>query len=129
MKILVCASTDENIWDKLKESVLDQLPFLKTEVVSSIEALINELSRPLHGVSVVVIFPAGKKEIQDLYQIRGLFDNLRLIAVLQNEEKSLVSAALQLQPSFISYLSDDFDDMEAVLDKISTNSLSQKQVG
>lgn len=78
------------------------------------------LRQPLHKVSVLILFIASRKDLEALNTLVSLFDNIRIIIVLPDREKSTMSLCIALKPSFISYIDSDLMDIALVLKKIET---------
>jgi len=95
-----------------------QLPNIQTETIHSARQLSDILCRPLHRVSAMVVFILCKKEIQHLITLTPLFDHIRVILILPDRTKPMMTLGLQLNPCFISYPDNDFADIISVLNKL-----------
>lgn len=98
--------------------VQTQLTGIRIRICHSITDLSHLLRQPLHQVSVLILFIASREELKELNLMTTLFDNIRILLILPDSEKSTVSLCLALKPSFISYVDDDFMDIVSVLKQI-----------
>jgi len=118
MKLIIYAENRTEMEKKLTLSIQDKLPKIQIDTITSINDLSRILGRPLSRIAVMVIFVTCQKEIDQWLGLKSLFDNIRLILVLPDRTKGMVTSGLQLHPSFISYSDSDYLDITSVLKKM-----------
>jgi len=90
----------------------------KTEIYRSIEGLSWRLQQPTHNLGVVVLVAGSKEELLEIFSIRDLLNNLRIILILPDREVDTIEKGRALYPRFIGYFENDFMDVAAVLEKM-----------
>lgn len=117
MKTILYVNKKE-IRQNLINVVQTQITGISIRICHSITDLSHMLRKPLHEVSVLILFITSRKELKELNLMTFLFDNIRIILILPDSEKSTVSLCIGLQPSFISYVDADLMDIASVLKQI-----------
>lgn len=120
MKTILYIDEKKEISRNLIDVVQTQLSGISIRLCHSISDLSCMLRQPLHKVSVLILFIASRKDLEALNTLVSLFDNIRIIIVLPDREKSTMSLCIALKPSFISYIDSDLMDIALVLKKIET---------
>ncbi len=128
MKLILYADIKEKRGDKLETLIKEKAAGIQTVRVSSITELSQTLCRPLHRITIAVVFLFSQKQIKELVQLKPVFDNIRIILVLSPRGNIPMAATLDLKPSFISFPdteNDDFDDILSVLRTIQSRTKEQ----
>ncbi len=108
----------KEICQNLINVVQTQLTGIRIKTCHSITDLSHMLRKPLHQVSVLILFIASKTELKELNLMTSLFDNIRIILILPDMKKNTVSLCIGLKPSFISYVDADLMNIVSVLKQI-----------
>ena len=66
----------------------------------------------------MVLLTADMADLDDLYALRDLVSNLRIILILPDRHKGTVSKGCKFYPRFITFIDSDFKEMTAVLHKL-----------
>ena len=94
------------------------VPKEKIEIYRSIGSLALRLGQPLDTSTIIIILAVNREELLNIFSIRDLLTDIRLILIIPDREKETLSKAHSLSPRFLSYIDDDFTDIVAVLDKM-----------
>jgi hypothetical protein len=78
------------------------------------------MSEPLNHVSVIIAWIHKKNELENLFDLLPLIKTARVILVLPDRKQQTISIGIKLNPSFISYQDNNFEDIITVLKKIQT---------
>ncbi len=104
--------------DKLLRIIHEGFQGLDIDCCRSIRELDRILRQPFHQVSVAILTAGSKRELQALNLMAPLLNDIRIILVLTNRDKSSLALAIPLNPSFIGYLDTDLTDVVSVLKHI-----------
>jgi hypothetical protein len=118
MKTVVYANKENTVARDLIHRIQTLLTGIEIITIYSLVDLSQMLRQPLHSLAVIVLVIESKKELDGLNQMIPLFDNSRIIAVLPDRGKTILSLCLQMRPSFFSYCDTDLTDIISVLEKI-----------
>jgi hypothetical protein len=118
MKTVVYANKENTVARDLIHRIQTLLTGIEIITTYSLVDLSQMLRQPLHSLAVIVLVIESKKELDGLNQMIPLFDNSRIIAVLPDRGKTILSLCLQMRPSFFSYCDTDLTDIISVLEKI-----------
>lgn len=118
MKTILYADDLTALGEKLKSIIQTQVSGTQLENCNSIEHISQILRQPLNNVSVLVLLLSSKDELIQFNSMKILFDNLRIILVLPDNKKEMLSLGLKLKPSFISDVDCDLQDVVSVLGQI-----------
>ncbi|GEM_PF-4031096 len=80
----------------------------------TVASLTQRLRRPVSGTPLLVLFPAGRRELENLLAARHLMRDLRIILVLDDASPECLSAGHRLRPRYIAYSDGDLSDLVAV---------------
>ncbi len=120
MNIILFTDAPQGMGTTLEQRIQNQLPRMQVEIVDSIGLIAQRLCRPLNGISVIILFIASESQIEQLLAIQPFFDDIRLILIFPDTNRTMMAKGLQLDPCFISYLHSDLNDITSVLEKIET---------
>lgn len=105
-----------------KTQVLDIIEAHAPENSISIHTTIESFSehlRQFHSEPVMaVIFLATKAELMNILFLKDLLTNIPLILILPDREKETISKGTLLHPRFISFIQNDFNELESVIKKM-----------
>ena len=88
------------------------------EVYGDVQYLMQRLSLNLTDISILVLLVQKKQDLSDLLLIRNHIIGHRVIMVVPDQEPDTLSKAHLLYPRFLTYMDSDFEDLNAVLDKM-----------
>jgi hypothetical protein len=118
MKTILYANDLTALGEKLKNMTQTQISGIHVEDCNSIEYISQILRQPLNNVSVLILLLSSKDELIKFNLMNTLFDNLRIILVLPDNKKGMLSLGVKLKPSFISDVESDMQDVVSVLRQI-----------
>ncbi len=118
MKTILYINKTNEIRRNLINVIQSRLSGISIQTCHAIADLSHLLRQPLQKVSVLILFIESIDEVEALNLMTSLFDNIRIILILPDMEKSTVSLCVALKPSFITYAGADLLDIALVLEKI-----------
>lgn len=118
MNLLFYANGRNGAGERLRELIEAQIPKRRIKIYRTLKGLSHRLRRPRYDVAITVLFAGSRKELQDLFSIRALLWNLRIILILPDGEADTIAKGHKLFPRFLSYADGNFMDVAAVLKKM-----------
>lgn len=118
MKIILHATKNHKLRSQLKNRIEDASPKSRIILTNSGLQLSEALCRPLHNVSVLVVFISDSNSVSLLFPLMPLFENLKLILIFCKRIDEVQKSALLLEPLYSSYSENDFQDVISVLQRI-----------
>ncbi len=118
MKLIYYTPDDFDPGKRLKEALHAAAPEARFSVCHGVDDLSRLLRRPIVRPDVAVFFPSAREELTAMVAMRELFMNLRIILVLPDDSRDMVSEAFALYPRFLDDSDRGFDDVAAVLKKM-----------
>jgi hypothetical protein len=116
--ILFYAAEKNRVVETIEEIVAEQLPSRHLVHCRSLVILEQRLRRPSHNIEILLISINDAIEMRQLYAMRPLLLDLRLVMVLPGREADIVAWAHKLSPRFIAYADNGFEQVGAVLEKM-----------
>ncbi|HEX2965883.1 MAG TPA: hypothetical protein VHO84_08860 [Syntrophorhabdaceae bacterium] len=117
-RIIVYAREDDRLGDRFKK----MLPIFSREEDVKLCGLVSELSAKLHvpqaGIDIAVLFPSDKDDLQNIINLRSLFENIRIILVLPDRDSETIRMGHVLHPRHLGFKDDLVSDMVFVLIKM-----------
>ncbi|MBW1698593.1 MAG: hypothetical protein JRH18_11385 [Deltaproteobacteria bacterium] len=126
MSILLFSSEQHEAGQRVKETINVHVPEQEIEIYHTLETLSRRLHKPNGDLSIMVLVAASKQELQKLISIRDLFD-IPIILILPDRDKETITKGHKLFPRLISYIDDNFKDVELVLEKMLSNIYSSRK--
>jgi len=108
----------------LKASAIEN----KTELYNTIRTLSQRLTRPVDGLSIMVLIAGDRKDLLNILAIQKLFGLIRIIIILPDREDESVKMGYTLQPRFLTYVNGDLSEVHAVLRKMLELSESNEKI-
>ena len=68
--------------------------------------------------AVAVIMVGEKQEISLLSEKKGVWDRVKTILVLHDDDQEIINLGLLLHPIFITYIDSDFSEVAAIMEHI-----------
>lgn len=110
----------------LQRIIQTQAPDISLETIDSITGLSQRLCQPAHKISVTILIVESEEELIGLGSLATLFDDIRVILILWDRQKTLLTWANNLRPSYISYVDSDLNDVILVLKQIQKHRNKQR---
>ncbi len=118
MKILLYAGWIDETKEKIRKAVERQFPQKELYICLTVDEISARLKTPMVNVSVAILLAADKKDLSDLFSIRDLLVDMRIILILPDNDEDTMAKAYSLYPRFIHYTDSDFKDVLAVLERM-----------
>ena len=107
--------------ERLLKIIQTVVPGKETKICRDIDALSKVLQQPRITEAIAILHAAGRSELPDIFSLRELLWNIKLILVLPNSSTDTVAKGHGLGPRFISYHDGNFQDVAAVLKRMIGN--------
>ena len=115
--------------ERLLNKICSEFPSKQIEIIDNIDDFKKRIYSFPRNIDVAVILAASNSQLSDIIQYSDALDEIEIILILPDQDKDTVSMGLRLYPRFVAYMDSDFDDVKAVLGKLSSrhgNSCSNK---
>lgn len=118
MKLLLYTTGAQEVVERIKTGLKWSGPDDIMEVYRTINDLSRRLRQPKEEPTILVLVPAVPEDILDLFAIRHLFRNCRIVFVAPDLENETLSIAHRLRPRFLGYNDGDFGELCIVVSKM-----------
>ena len=118
MNILVFSKNDSPVSQRLLRCLT--LPSAPNTIVtvSSTDALARHLSQPGHKPDVVVLLAEAWQDLFELVTMAQQLDDNKVILILPDDRTETFSLGCRLYPRYICSLTNDFQNVRAVIEKM-----------
>lgn len=104
--------------EKLQFVIESEMPEQRLEIFYSIEGLSERLSQSARGNCTAVILAENITDLENLFTLKNLLRDIRIILVLPDRSEEVISMGYKLHPRFLSYMDSEFSDVAVVLKKM-----------
>ena len=118
MKIILHAQKEYDFRNQLQELIERAFPKSQVVLTNTRRQLSGTLGRPLHNVSVLIVFISDSEDVSTLFSLKPLFENIKPILIFCKRSDELGKQALQLEPLYSSHSRNNFQDVISVLFRI-----------
>ena len=118
MKVLLYLPEMGGVSEQLKGLVEASIPEEKLEVYRSLNALSQRMRQPFDDLKVAVFMAANYEELMNIFFIRHLLREIRLVLIIPDQRKETVALAHQLRPRFLTSTEGDLSTVATVLSKM-----------
>lgn len=128
-KLILCVRNDAGgTGERLLKAIRDRFPNVEQENHTGVEALCRRLCFPDggKGKEIVIVQVDNNARLERLTESKECFDSRRLVLVLQEESREILSKCHLLRPRYISREKNRHDDLLSVLCKMMAASNQQK---
>ena len=118
---ILCAGPESGMAGKrLQKSIREQFVNIEQEYHDSVEDLQKRLCRPAYSkeTEIVIVFIDNSERLERLIELMGCLDGRRLVLVLQEMNRKILSRSHMLRPRYVSYGENQFSDLLSVLEKM-----------
>ena len=117
MSIVIYSRNHNQAYDRLRNLI--QKLDVATVGINSMENLTKEQLNLNKGSIIAVLIAADQNDLRNILSFHPQLDGIRIILVLPNSDKEEIALGAKLYPRYISYMDSDFNDVFAVLKKMS----------
>ncbi|WP_028325301.1 hypothetical protein [Desulfatirhabdium butyrativorans] len=113
----------------LEKTLLDGFFGLRPRICRTFRELEENLRRPvpaIHDRYIYVLFADTRKRLKALVNLMEAFDDLEILLILPDAESSTFSIGTRLRPRFVITRDHRFEELQAVLQKMSGGSETTK---
>ena len=118
MKILLYSKMGDQSADTLEKLIETHLQGVEMAVYKTIDDLSQSLRHPTEDSGIAILLVSNQEDLKDIFSIRHLFQNIRIILLLSDKTAETVALAHQLRPRFLTNINSDFSEITAVLKKM-----------
>ena len=124
--LLFYSGVTDGAGDRLKKILMDKTHEEDIEICRTIHDLAYKLL-PLRTIAdskktIHVLIATSEQELLDLYSVRDLVTDLRVILIAPNRNDATVKKAHGMCPRYLGYLDDNFKEIGEVFAKMLKNS-------
>ena len=123
--VLYTSSKDKKIEKRFLNKIGTDFSCEKIEIFNNMADFKRKIYSFPRKIDVVVVLVQDDSLLSDLLQFRDALDDMEMILILPDQNKDTVSKGMSLYPRFLAYADSDFDDVSAVLGKLSTKHRQQ----
>ncbi len=80
--------------------------------------LFHRLHKPHLDLKLVVLMANNTDELHEILSLKNFLIDLRVVLILPNRDQKTVAKAHILSPRFLAYTDSDFEQVEAVIEKM-----------
>jgi len=116
---LICYMLKEHASYEQFRFVMENLsPEMDMEMYGRLEMFSERLCQPFRNQKIFVLATADRHELSRLVFLREFLLNVPIVLILPDDDKITIEKGYSICPRFIGYLSEKFEDVEAVLTKM-----------
>ena len=104
--------------EKLQFIIESEIPDQQLEIFYSINGLSERLSQSMRGNCTAVILAESMTDLQNLFTLKSLLKDIRIILVLPDRSEEMISMGYKLHPRFLSYIDSEFSEVAVILKKM-----------
>jgi hypothetical protein len=117
MRILLYASPDDSDGLRLERLLGRAAPHGSLERFDSLGGLSQRLQSSLAESRLAVLVIGSQEELLKIASFQPAFEGAQLLLVLPDQDHGTLSVAHQLRPRYVTYRSEDFADLLAVVQR------------
>ena len=118
MSVLFFSGETKGAAEQVQGIIEAQVPGDEIEIHRSIESLTSRLRSPRCDLAIIVLLAVNGEDLQGLFLIRDLFDDLPMILILPDRTWDTISKGQKLFPRFLTDMDSDFSEVALVLPKL-----------
>jgi len=118
MKVFFYSALADEIGDRLQKIIETVAPQGKVVISRTIGSLTRTLCQPVDGPAITVLRASSRDELLEIFSIRRLLRDVRIILILPDQEDETVAMGHRLGPRLLTYAGGDFADVFAVLGRM-----------
>ena len=118
MKIFLYSKMVDQSADILEKLIKTHLPEVEMAVYNTIDDLSQSLRDPTEDSRVAILLISNQEDLRNLFSIRYLFQNIRILLLLPDKTAETIALAHQLRPRFLTDINTDLAEITAVLKKM-----------
>jgi hypothetical protein len=115
MLLLYCNQICSEAGVRLQRILESEIPYEAPETYQHIDEFSKRLSRTSRGQGIAILFIATMAEFYEIFSIRSLLKDIRVILILPDRSSDFIRAGYKLRPRFISFMDSDFKIVAVVL--------------
>ena len=118
MSLLYYRPPQNSAAEKLQFIIESEIPDQQLEIFHSIEGFTRRLSQSARGNCTAVILAEDITDLQNLFTLKKLLKDIRIILILPDRTEEMISIGYKLHPRFLSYMDSEFSEVAIVLKKM-----------
>lgn len=117
-KVLLYLPEASNVADRLKNLLEIHIPEADIENLLSIQRLSQRLRQLNDDLDIAILMATTQIELMDIFSIRHLLRELRIILLIPDQNEKTVALAHRLRPRLLMHIDDDLSIIPTVLAKM-----------
>jgi hypothetical protein len=109
--------------ERLLRIVEKAAPGKNIEICRDVATLSNALCRPRDGERIVILLAASGKDFLDIFTLRDLLLDIKIILVLPDSDPDTLSKGHLLRPRFMIECNSDFQQVAGVIKRMIGNKM------
>ena len=118
MKLVVYMDTVKGPGERLMQMAISQIPNTAIEFYGEIDLFSRRLFELGYGGAIGVLLATSTTALMEIFAVKDFISDIRKVLILPDSELDTISLGLKLYPRFFSYADSDFEDVAAVLRKM-----------
>ena len=120
--ILFIHEDASNNGELFKKTIDQQFKDLKIDTYRTINSFKEKLKQVSNYLEkVFILFVDSKNRLDELTSLIDLMERQRIILILPDNSRPVISASHQFYPRYFTFMSDTYSDLCAVIDKMTIN--------
>lgn len=119
MNLLLYTTASQEVMERVRTMLEPSVPDgITLEVHRTINDLSRRLRQPKEDATVAILLIASREDLLDLFSIRHLFRDVRIVLVLPDLEDQTIALAHRLRPRYLTYIDSYFPALATVVNKM-----------
>jgi hypothetical protein len=118
MSVIYFNSVNNDFSERLQKVLEETVSERKIERCHSMERFTGMLCRSNRGQTIVILLITAITEFYEIFSIRALLKDIRVILILPDRTSEVVSAGYKVHPRYISFIDSDLSELAGVLKKM-----------
>ena len=126
MNLLVYAAKSNGVAKYLQQAIEETVPKKNLQIYRNVNSLSYRLQQPMNGLEIAILLADNDQDLTDFISLHDLLSELRIILILPDREPSTFAKGHKLMPRYMTYSDSDFQDVKAVLSKMISGQISNR---
>ena len=100
---------------RLLQVIEESFPEGSVEIFRTADRFARRLRQPGDDEMVAVVLAADREDLNHIFGMQSLLENMRLVLILPSRQKGMIAMAHRLRPRYLAFKDGDFGDVAAVL--------------
>ena len=116
--MMLYSSSKSSLVKRLKDIMKTRVKGRKMLLCHTFSDLFHRLHKPHLDLKLVVLMANNSDELHEILTLKNFLVDLRVVLILPDRDQKTVAKAHILSPRFLAYTDSDFEQVEAVIEKM-----------